>query len=277
MMIYHSKNMLHKDFLLKKPEFNLIIEDYMSGKKMLSYSSISSFIKGGPRGFFNNRMFKESSKSMDEGKALHCLALEPDKFNDRYFVFDDSEICLKIGGAKPRATTEYKKWKETEILKYEGKIELSQDQHELIKSLSEYLKVNSLSKKVLSKVESVEQKFTFERYGFNFIVFVDIIGDIFTSDLKKIQDASAKKVKWAALDMCYDIQGAVTHLATGKVRHDILFIDNSHTVNCVRMNHESLINAVDKLDFYLDKFRECAETDAWHEGLNYFCDDFITI
>lgn len=269
--------MLEKEYKSLKPNFDKLIERYHSGEIPLSYSSISSFIKGGPRGFFENRMLKKETDSMNEGKALHCIVLEPEKFEERYYVFDDSEKIIEIGGSKPRATKEYRQWKEKVLELNNGKIELSISQYDFIKSLSDYLKINEVSKPIIERINETEKKIYFEFEGYKFIVYVDIISDMFTADLKKCVNADVQKVKWLAKDMCYDIQGAVTYLGTGIAKHNILMIDNNHQVSIVEMDGKSLNNSVDKLSFYVNKFNECIEQDDWNQGTNYFNDNIVRL
>lgn len=68
---------------------------------------------------------REDKEHENFGKAFHCVILEPDQFEKRYFVIDDTDICNKIGGAKPRGTNRYKEWKAELILMNDGKAELS--------------------------------------------------------------------------------------------------------------------------------------------------------
>lgn len=59
------------------------------------------------------------------GSAYHCLILEPEKFKECYYVFDDSVVCgalIAKGAKSPRATNDYKNWKEGEMSFADGKI-----------------------------------------------------------------------------------------------------------------------------------------------------------
>lgn len=49
------------------------------------------------------------------GTAVHSAILEPDDFKARYATIDDSKIVVEIGGAKPRATKQYKEWYDEQI------------------------------------------------------------------------------------------------------------------------------------------------------------------
>ena len=55
---------------------------------------------------------KKESDSLTFGSIYDCLLFEPEKFDERFFIFNDDEIIASIGGKNPRATKQYKEWKE---------------------------------------------------------------------------------------------------------------------------------------------------------------------
>jgi hypothetical protein len=87
----------------------------------------------------------EDKKHNIEGKALHCAILEPNEFEKRFFVIDDTVICGQIGGAKPRGTNKYKEWKEEFMAQQAGRQELdfdffidTQNMRDTVHSIAEY-------------------------------------------------------------------------------------------------------------------------------------------
>lgn len=52
----------------------------------------------------------QDSSAFAFGRAAHCLILEPEMFNENFFILDDTEIKAEIGGARPTATNKYKEW-----------------------------------------------------------------------------------------------------------------------------------------------------------------------
>lgn len=50
------------------------------------------------------------SKAFTFGSAVHCVVLEPDMFEARFYAVDDSEIIAEIGGKRPTSTKQYKEW-----------------------------------------------------------------------------------------------------------------------------------------------------------------------
>jgi hypothetical protein len=100
---------------------------------------------------------EEDKKHNIEGKATHCAILEADQFEKRFFVIDDTIICSKIGGERPRSTTKYKEWKQDVLAVNQGKMELSNDfyfdllaMRDTIHSIAEYRGIiNFVQKEVI--------------------------------------------------------------------------------------------------------------------------------
>jgi exodeoxyribonuclease VIII len=88
------------------------------------------------------------------GRAYHCFVLQPDKFKNDYFVFDDSEIITKLkeGGAKsPRATNDYKHWYSTQMDAAGNKIMLEKNDYERLNGMLERLMHHQYAKMLITK------------------------------------------------------------------------------------------------------------------------------
>ena len=265
--------MLNSEYSSNKEAFDLIIEKYLDGSKPFSFSAISAFIKFGPRGFFEYTMFKKKTDAMIEGTIFHEYCLEPHKIKDKYFVFDDSvkvEELIAEGSKSPRSTKKYKEWKGEILAKNSGKIEVSKDLHDTFLSMSDYLRINNRSAEIFKQIKEFEKTIFFKYKGFNFVSKIDSIADTFVMDLKKCVDATFKKVKWTVVDMNYHLQGLIYCKATMKSTHKIVFIDKSHKIEVIELLQSTLEQAENDLDRYLDFFQQCAELDAWNQGVNFF-------
>lgn len=81
------------------------------------------------------------------GKALHCLVLEPHRWNKLFWLFDDEKQCKKIIDdspenkkvKSPRATNLYKDWKAAEEKKHIGKICITKPVYTAIHAIKERL------------------------------------------------------------------------------------------------------------------------------------------
>jgi hypothetical protein len=99
-----------------KNEGNIIDKDddwYYADKKFVSNSQLGQILRGGPQTLkaYYERGSKDTA-AFTFGRAAHCLLLEPEAFDSRYYAIDDTEKCEEIGGARPRTTKKYKEWLE---------------------------------------------------------------------------------------------------------------------------------------------------------------------
>lgn len=108
-----------EDFMKMQENFdandkNIIDQDdewYYADKKYVSNSQLGQLLSGGPQTLkaYYERGSKDTA-AFTFGRAAHCLLLEPEAFNTRYYAIDDTEKCEEIGGARPRTTKKYKEW-----------------------------------------------------------------------------------------------------------------------------------------------------------------------
>lgn len=267
--------MLEKEFELLKPEFDKIVEMNLSGGKPFSKSKFKNFIINGPRGYMQACMVKKESASMAGGTQFHVACLEPEKFDDQYFVFDDSKKVAELiaGGSKsPRSTKIYKDWKAEHLKQFEGKEEVSLKDYELMMSMSAYLRRNSKSKPVMSDLSEIEEWFDCELFGFKFCGRTDAMLSTGTFDLKRAENLNTKWLKSEIEKQGHDIEAGIYTLAKNVGRHTLLFTggQTNHYAEVVHIEGEYLEKCQNKIELYLQYFQQCAEEDAWHEGVNYF-------
>lgn len=263
--------MLNSEFLSKKPEFDIYIESIMTGERPLSFSSFKSFFTS-PRMFMQNRVLKKTTPAMIEGAQFHMCCLEPEKYSEKYVVFDDAEKYKEIGGKSPRSTKVYKDWKAEKLFEIEstGKEIVSAENDIKFRSMSEYIRSNNFTNRYLSKCNNPESTHDFQFGGFKWIGKIDEMCDEFTVDLKKMADVSDKKIKWTVIDGLLDYQGALYSIPAETIKHMILAIDNDHNVNVVEIPDTRIEFCLNRLEYFCGKFRECAETDSWNSGKEFF-------
>lgn len=118
-MLYPSNNlnkeeqkMVTKD-LNQKNVLEMTDEQYYNDQTLITNSHLKVLLEGGPEALEN--YYKYGSEDKPEfafGRAFHTLILEPEEFTNRYYIFDDTDICKEIGGKRPTSTNKYKEWKE---------------------------------------------------------------------------------------------------------------------------------------------------------------------
>ena len=264
---------------MQNEDFNKEIEQIMSGEKHLSFSALKAFMQS-PKHFYDYKMDKETTDAMKAGEMFHMAVLEPERFKSKYWVLDDSEKCTELinnGSKSPRATTIYKEWLTAEIAKHEGQEMIDKKDYDLYLSMGEYLYQNSASKHLMSGLIEKECSFEFEHLGFNIKGKIDGLGSDYEIDLKKVADASFKKVRWIIEDMMYDMQSGIYCAAKRIKKYYLIFIDSSCNVTVVKLNENTIQQGFGKFEIALDEFRRCAEENLFNSSYEFFNGGFIEV
>jgi len=242
-------------------EFKAEIDKIMAGEKGLSFSSLKEFLQS-PMHFYRYKTDKKQTKSMDEGIMFHMSILEPEKFDQSYFVIDDTAKCAEIGGATPRNTNLYKQWFAQQIADNPSKQLIKKEDYDNYKKMGSYLRRCSATKDFIEGLKSKEEPFDLEYEGFKITGKIDGIGNDYIIDLKKVADASIQKVKWIIRDNLYGMQGAIYSMAKNKSKYILIFIDNDCECTVVKLSPETLAEGLAKFDGAINSFRDCVEADG---------------
>lgn len=261
---------------MKNKEFDEEIVKIINGEKHLSFSAIKSFMSS-PRHFYAYKTDKKSTKSMDDGKIFHMACLEPEKFKDEFWVLDDTDKCAEIGGASPRSTKMYKDWVVIKDAENIGKSKISKTDFDTYLSMSNYLAECTATKDLMSGLIGRESEFEFTHDDFLIKGKIDGEGSDYLIDLKKVADASYKKVRWVIEDMMYDMQGAIYCKSKGVSRYFLIFIDAICNVTVVKLSTASLERGYNKFDVALSEFQRCAEEDLFNSSYEFYNGGYIEV
>lgn len=174
----------------------------------LSYSALKQF-NNSPNHLvaYWDRQFVQTP-AMLKGSIIHKLILEPDTFNDEYFVLNDADILAELvaGGAKsPKATKIYKEWKAEQLEANQDKTQVDQ---ELFLECFDVSR-KALENEILKKVEAVEHLVEFSFAGVPFKGFIDASGPGFILDVKTTSDASPEAFVRDVMKLKYHWQSAL--------------------------------------------------------------------
>jgi len=256
-------------------DFNKEIEQIYKKEKGLSFSALKAFLQS-PRHFFRYKTEKEETPAMREGTMFHMAVLEPEKFAKKYWILDDSEKCAEIGGKVPRNTKAYKEWK-AEIEANSGRELISKEDYDLFIKMADYLNECSASAWILKGLIHKEKDFEFEHNNFKIRGKIDGEGEDYLMDLKKVADASFKKVQWVIRDMRYDMQGAIYSAAANKTNYYLVFIDKGINVTVVKISPDTLSVGFEAFSFACTEFLRCIEEDAFNSSYEFFNNGHIVI
>jgi len=189
----------------------------------LSYSSLKQFAIS-PSHFlaYKKRTFK-STPSMTLGTAVHTLVLEPETFEDRYYVMPD-DIRRGTNAFKEHEALAASRGDEVEILKKKDLLP--------IRAMRDNILDHPKASFLLSRCHTFEQRRAWKFNGLDFHGFVDAEGDDCIVDLKTTQDASMKKFSRSVVDFKYYWQAALYCAATGySKRFFVIAVENTAPFN----------------------------------------------
>lgn len=238
----------------------LAIDQVIKRSRKLSFSSMNSLLHS-PKAFLTYLMGdKVITDAMEMGELFHCLVLEPDTFKNRYIVFKKPV---------PLMTMAKKENKEAYSKMVQDNPDLSvikQPDFETAQAMANVVLDNKISGALIKEKKRAEVQVSFEYSGWDFTGFIDLDtyfeGKPTTADLKKVPDASPRKVYYTARDRNLAMQGFLYNYAiTGNEKDAIyrpyfIIACDGKDVSVHKFEQDTIIRG--KLE--LDKAIEALET-----------------
>lgn len=212
----------------------------------LSYSSLKAFDKG--VNHYVKYVTKEKeppSAAMRFGNAFHTYLLEPNEFDKRYHVLDQSVNKRK---------KEYKDLLAS--LESDGILPLDFDDMERIRSMNASVLSHKWGNQLCSEMaESYEQEVKGKINGYMFKGFADVIGASYVADLKTAIDGSPSTFIRQADQLGYHLQAAIYSQLTGKGFYWVVVESNyPHNVCVYTQTQEDYEKASEYLFSLVDRF-----------------------
>jgi len=269
--------------------FNGTDEQYHADKNYISASSLKK-LKISPAHYIEDcESEDEETDAMIFGSAYHCFILEPEKFENDYYVFNDSSICQVLigeGYKSPRSTKAYKEWEESEMRIIGDKKVITLDTHERLKAMREKIMRHPYAKMLLAngikeqgymgEIETeagiIKVKFKPDQSNDNRKIIVDLKTTIDAS-----QDGFTKK----AADMDYHLQAAFYSDLLGKVTGDgrayrFVFIAQEKkkpfAFNIFEASPQFISQGRFEYEMLLQLYKFCLDNSTW-PGYQIWCEN----
>ena len=227
--------------------------------------------------------------AMKFGSAYHAYVLEPDKFEQEYYIFDDHSICEVLNGKgykSPRSTKAYKEWEESEMRVIGDKSVIKQEEFERIKAMKDRLFSHPYAKMLITNGEAeTGYAGTIETSigAINIKFKPDYIkaGKHIVVDLKTTTDASIDGFTRSAVDNDYHIQAAfysdmIEHITGDKMGQTFVFIAQEkirpYAFNLFECSPQFISQGRYEYELLLQLYKYCIDNDKW-PGYQCFCNN----
>lgn len=257
-----------------KQKLDQLIDDLITGTKLLSFSSVKAF-RNTPIDFVNYVLQKpEQTDAMFLGTVIHCLVLEPDKFDERYTVMDDTKKVAEIGGGNPRNTNLYKEWKANFLANVKGQV-ITIKIHEQAKAIANNIMFNRAAHKILSICPQREKYIEWTYKNFGFRGYIDLCGEKVYADLKLVPDASPRKAQRTIIERWMHGQAGMYLTEKGLIcPFYIIAFDRKGGVSVHKL-HKSLIDhALEEYSMVIDKFNECLLKENFGQSYDFWAESY---
>lgn len=192
--------------------------DYYSLEEFISYSGLKN-LKKSPAHYrqYKDEPLDVETDAMAFGSAYHTFILEPEKFEQNYYVFDDDaiyQVLIGEGFKSPRSTKQYKEWAESEMRLIGDRKTIEKSDFQKIKDMKDKLMSHYYCRALLSGGEaeySITGTLQTSEGDINLKARPDYVkaNKHFIIDLKTTFDASEDGFTRAAADNDYHIQAAL--------------------------------------------------------------------
>ena len=263
--------------------------DYYSLEEFISYSGLKN-LKKSPAHYrqYKDEPLDVETDAMAFGSAYHMYLLEPEKFEQRYYIFDDDKIYLVLigeGFKSPRSTKQYKEWMESEMRLIGDRKTIEKSDFQKIKDMKDKLMSHYYCRALLTGGEaefSITGNLQTVEGDIKLKARPDYIkqNKHFIIDLKTTADASADMFSKSAADNDYHIQAALysdlMEMLTGDGRGWTFFFiaqekKKPYAFNIFEASPQFIGQGRYEYEQLLKLYKMCLEQKRW-PGYQVFCE-----
>jgi hypothetical protein len=265
-----------------------IVDFYRDKKGHLSHTSLSKF-RTSPFEFLRYKTIERpATKALSDGKMMHMLLFEPEKFNENYYAVDDRKKCEEISGPnwkaegkKPRSTKAYKEWIAGWAAKFPGKERVSIDQLVTLQTALKRAMTNKDFNRIVAKMSEGHTESTIiqEVDGYAVKAILDVQGANLRADLKFVSDNSDRAVErayWGDAYWTWVQQGLYAYLDGQRSVTHMIYLNHDGDVNIKEVPQTELRRGFDEFRWWIKMFDHCInkrgtlniDSSFWRSGAN---------
>ena len=229
-------------------------------ERPLSYSSLKEFAKS-PRHYLDylNRK-KETTAPMLFGSMVHCLLLEPSKFNEQFAVM----------GTIDRRTSAGKEAYAKFVEESAGKEVVMENDYNEAKGLADNVLSNPKLAPWIHNCHQYEKEFRAEMWGLPVRGFFDGIAEDYILEVKTTMDASPENLMRDFYNRQYHMQAGLYNLVSNKpIKYLIIETKGPYDAYIADATENYIKKGQELFSDTIVKFNKCMEDNAWTKGYEY--------
>ncbi len=246
-----------------EPGIHQITNEQYHAAEGMSRSALWTF-KQLPQKYWYEYVSGKSQRPKDSeafviGDMVHTLLLEPQLFDERYFMMANIDRRTKSGKALY----------EDSLAIAAGRSLISVDQYELVRAMVDSLEGQEIVRQIVSQHAKVEQSIFWidEETGILCKARPDVWNNPLCGDLKTTEDASYRAFQYSAMKYGYFVQAAMIYEALksiGEAYEKFIFMcvekKLPHAVGLYLLDDEALQFGLDLFHQLLRQYAECHHT-----------------
>ena len=234
----------------------------------------------------------EPTPALIFGKAYHKYILEPDDFENKYFVFDERDIIEKLlgeGAKSPRATNAYKEWHQAQIDKANNKEFIDLSVIDQLKKMKEKLFRHRYAYSLLNNGQAEQSYYcnikTFDEKEVKVIMRLDYLKPQKRAiiELKTSADAGKDAFPRQCVEYDYHISAALYKDFMGKISGNewtFFFIVQEtkapYAFNIFEASTQFIAQGRYEYEQLIMLYSQCVENNLW-PGYQVFCQNIYGI
>jgi exodeoxyribonuclease VIII len=234
-------------------------DTYFADTKYVTNTHLKKINEGGPQHLkAYHELGGKTSKAFTFGSAVHCIVLEPDMFEARFYAVDDSEICEEIGGKRPTTTKAYKEWIGEILINNANRERLTMEEMDRVFAIRD--KLTSIPN-VVQLLSQTKNEIVYQ----NTLLGVKCKSKLdatkvgkYVVDLKTMADAVTEQSFLKAMrKYSYDQQGAFYKDVANIDKFYFIAVEKTYpfTVGIFELGEDSYISGKEKYEYALEQFK----------------------